>query len=773
MQFGTAHDEIKHYLDARYVSSCEANWRLYFFEVQDHQPSVLRLAIHLPQQQAVVIRPDRETLQEILERQENRDTTLTGWFKANALHQDGVVNNTLYQDFPNKMVWHKDTHLWTIRQRGFQIGRMYYAHPSSGERFYLRLLLTVVKGATSFEDLRTHQGVLHPTFREACIAYGLTDDDNEWHQCLTEAKHMAVGRQMRNLFVTILKDCNPADPRALWDAFWQDICDDLKRHPVFHNREGDPSEEEIHDYGLYLIDQLLIKCGKRLHDWNCMPQVTGDWGTMLQNLNPLIAEQRDYDPQEQADLAEQHITSLNPDQRLAFDKIISAVTNSTGEAFFLHGPGGTGKTYLYNTLCYELRSEIKMVLCVASSGIASLLLKGGRTVHLRFKVPIPIHQQSHCNIPKNSQLADLIRQADLVIWDEAPMQHRHIMEAVDRTFRDLCDSDKPFGGLTVVFGGDFQQILPVILKGSRAQVVGACMQRSSLWRHITVLHLHQNMRLNTHIEEEANFAKWQLEVGHGEHTDDSYNIPIPPHFHCAENSVDSLIDTIYPNIHIPGHPDQFFSERIILSTMNKQVNKLNETVLAKFPGPIQLFPSVDFIPNSEQLGEGDPLLNYPVEYLNEINCGSLPLAKLELKIGCPVMVLKNLDPGHGVCNGSRGILTRHSNRVLEVRLLTGDYAGQTVFIPRIANQPGEDENAFRFTRRQFPIRVCFSMTINKSQGQSVKFVGLDLRSPAFTHGQFYVAVSRVTSVSNIWMIWNEGDEEGKTQNVVYKEVLLN
>ena len=70
------------------------------------------------------------------------------------------------------------------------------------------------------------------------------------------------------------------------------------------------------------------------------------------------------------------------------------------------------------------------------------------------------------------------------------MQHRHIMEAVDRTFRDLCDSDKPFGGLTVVFGGDFQQILPVILKGFRAQVVGACMQRSSLWRHITVFHLH-------------------------------------------------------------------------------------------------------------------------------------------------------------------------------------------------------------------------------------------------------------------------------------------
>jgi hypothetical protein len=772
MQFGTAQNEIRLYLDARYVGSCEANWRLYFFEVQKHEPSVLRLQVHLPQQQAVVLNPSINDLQQALEQHENRDTTLTAWFKANALHQDGVINNTLYQDFPNKMVWQKNTRVWTVRQRSFQIGRMYYAHPSSGERFYLRLLLTVVKGATSFEDLRTFQGILHPTFKEACIAYGLTEDDNEWHQCLQEAKHMAVGRQMRQLFVTILKDCNPTNPRALWDTFWQDICDDLKRHPVFHNRNEEPSEEEIQDYGLYLIDQLLIQSGKSLQDWDSLPQVTGDWGTLLQNLNPLIVEQKDYDILEQADLAEQHIANLNPDQQAAFDRITSAITNSTGEIFFLHGPGGTGKTYLYNTLCYHLRSQAKIVLCVASSGIAALLLKGGRTAHSRFKIPVPCHESSFCAISKNSQLAALICQTDLVIWDEAPMQHRHIMEAVDRSFKDLRNSDRPFGGLPVVFGGDFQQILPVILKGSRAQVVGASMRRSILWRHITVLQLHQNMRLNTAIEAEANFARWQLEVGHGQHTDDSLTISLPDHFCCPENSVDSLIDTIYPNIHIPNQPNQFFSERIILSSMNKKVNDLNETVLAKFPGPAQLFPSVDFIPNSEQLGEQDPLLNYPVEYLNEINSGSMPLAKLELKIGCPVMVLKNLDAANGVCNGSRGILTRHSNRVLEVRLLTGEHAGQTVFIPRVASQPSDDENAFRFTRRQFPIRVCFSMTINKSQGQSVKFVGLDLRSPAFTHGQFYVAVSRVTSVSNIKIIWNDRDREAKTQNVVYTEVLL-
>ena len=99
------------------------------------------------------------------------------------------------------------------------------------------------------------------------------------------------------------------------------------------------------------------------------------------------------------------------------------------------------------------------------------------------------------------------------------------------------------------------------------------------------------------------------------------------------------------------------------------------TVLRKFPGPGQVFHSINFIPASEETGGDDPLLNYPVEYLNEVNCGTLPLAKLELKIGCPVMVLKNLDAANGVCNRSRGFLTRHSNRVLEVKLLTGEHAG--------------------------------------------------------------------------------------------------
>ena len=110
--------------------------------------------------------------------------------------------------------------------------------------------------------------------------------------------------------------------------------------------------------------------------------------------------------------------------------------------------------------------------------------------------------------------------------------------------------------------------------------------------------------------------------------------------------------------------------------------------------------------------------------------------------------------------------------MLVVQLLIGEHAEKKVFIPRISNQPTEDQVAFKFTRKQFPVRLCFAMTINKSQGQSVKHVGLDMRSPVFTHGQFYVGVSRVTSRNNIKVVWDEKEEVEKTKNIVFNEVLL-
>jgi hypothetical protein len=144
---------------------------------------------------------------------------------------------------------------------------------------------------------------------------------------------------------------------------------------------------------------------------------------------------------------------------------------------------------------------------VASSGIAALLLIGGITSHFRFKFPTQIHEPSTCTIKKKKKTVFRLS------FCELPMQHRHIVEAVDRTLQDICNSHKLFGGLSVVFGGDFQQTLPVIVKASRPQIVGACLQRYAIWKELFMLKLKINMRLALdHDPAECEFAKWQLDV---------------------------------------------------------------------------------------------------------------------------------------------------------------------------------------------------------------------------------------------------------------------
>ena len=144
-----------------------------------------------------------------------------------------------------------------------------------------------------------------------------------------------------------------------------------------------------------------------------------------------------------------------------------------------------------------VRAEDGIAIAVASSGIAALLLEGGRTAHSRLKIPVNgISELSTCNMTKQSNEAEFIQVADIIIWDEAPMQHKHTFEAVDRTFQDLTGIDKPFGGKVVIMGGDFRQVLPVIPRAGRTQVVEASLNRSFLWsRHVCVLTLHQNMRV--------------------------------------------------------------------------------------------------------------------------------------------------------------------------------------------------------------------------------------------------------------------------------------
>lgn len=216
-------DKIQNYLDARYVSAPEACWRLFGFSLHAEIPAVTRLAVHLPDEQFVTYR-DNDPLQQVVCKQQK--TTLTEWFALNLA--DETAPGHLYHDMPTHYVWKGKA--WKKRRRHAKmptIGRVASCSSRQGERFYLRLLLQYVRGARSFVHVRTHEGTVHATFKDAARARGLLQDDAEWDACLAEALTTQSGQRLRRLFADLLIAAQPAEPRKLWDKYREDMTEDI------------------------------------------------------------------------------------------------------------------------------------------------------------------------------------------------------------------------------------------------------------------------------------------------------------------------------------------------------------------------------------------------------------------------------------------------------------------------------------------------------------------------------------------------------------------
>lgn len=549
---------------------------------------------------------------------------------------------------------------------------------------------------------------------------------------------------------------------------------------LFCNTGLSLSDQSLKDFALLEIEKILQSNGSSLRKFESMPKPTVSFPE--HGNNKFVLEELAYDRYYMGAELERYMSTINYEQKQVFDTIMEAVSVNKGGMYFVYGHGGTGKTFLWKTLSAAVRSRGEIVINAASSGIASLLLPGGKTAHSRFGVPINIDETSTCNIKQQSPKAELLIRSKLIIWDEAPMMHRYCFEALDKTLKSILQSNIPFGGKVVVLGGDFRQILPVIPRGSRENIVHATINSSPLWRHCTVLRLKKNMRLqSSSADTDCNkeFADWILQVGNGEIGDqndgESY-LQIPPDM-LIEDSADgvkNLLDFVYPNIisHISA-PD-FFQERAILAPTNDSVQHINDLLLSHIPGESNEYLSSDSICKTESACEETSEI-YSTEFLNNISCSGLPSHSLTLKIGVPVMLIRNIDQAKGLCNGTRLQIIRMATHVLNCKILSGKHSGDHVFIPRMTLIPSNSTLAIKFQRRQFPLIVSFAMTINKSQGQTLTHVGLFLPKKVFSHGQLYVALSRVKDRRGIKILIKpeEGHPPNVTANVVYKEVFNN
>jgi ATP-dependent DNA helicase PIF1 len=592
-------------------------------------------------------------------------------------------------------------------------------------------------------------------------------------------------------------------------------------------------EQHMLDEALHAIGRHLASCGgKKLADFN-LPTPAAQGVGRQQGVAgaDLVQRERDrWNPDigeriwRDRTMAHRQGPTLNDAQMQAFAEISAAIqevmqpnSEPRPRVFFVDGLGGAGKTFLYNTLLAFVRSrscQNQVAIPVASSGIAALLLKGGRTAHSKLKIPIRLDDASTCYVSAQSDYAHFLMASVLTLWDEVGMMHKFAVEAVDRTFRDIMSlvdprcEHVPFGGLVVVFGGDFRQVPPVLPKASRGQVVNASLRRSrKVWPHVRVLPLHENMRVQRLIAEgqdatkQRDWALWLQRIGEGleevfpEAGVDMIRVPEdlvckkmgaePGQQEYTEDIAD-LIEDVYGGM--GGMRDQptelrkFLLERAILTTCNSEVDAINAKVMALFEAAGQQPDKERVYLSADTVLEEDTSNLYTTEFLNTLLPSGIPPHELRLKVGCPIMLLRNL-PG-GLANGTRLIVTKLMDHIIEAELVQeGNNRAQPrrVFIPRLDLIPS-DETQFPFTlrRRHFPVRPAFAMTINKSQGQTLHKMGLYLSKSVFSHGQLYVALSRVGQPDGVRIMVVGGrrllaknDTHVYTTNVVYKELLRN
>jgi ATP-dependent DNA helicase PIF1 len=236
-----------------------------------------------------------------------------------------------------------------------------------------------------------------------------------------------------------------------------------------------------------------------------------------------------------------------------------------------------------------------------------------------------------------------------------------------------------------------------------------------------------------------------------------------------EDSINTLIQHIFPSLEENARSVEYMSTRPILSTKNEHVDQLNTKMIAMFSGEEKVYHSFDSV-------DDDSRNNYPIEFLNSITPNGLPPHVLIVKINCPVILLRNLDPNNGLCNGTRLMVRAFQDNAIDTEIVGGQHQGKRVFITRIPMSPSDDISLpFKLKRKQFPIRLNFAITINKAQGQTIPNVGIYLPEPVFSHGQLYVALSRGVSRSTTRFLAKPNQELDSTwnttKNIIYKDVL--
>lgn len=349
----------------------------------------------------------------------------------------------------------------------------------------------------------------------------------------------------------------------------------------------------------------------------------------------------------------------------------------------------------------------------------------------------------------------------------------------DRLLRYVRDDSRPFGGTCVLLGGDVKQLLPVA--SDRVCQMELLFTKCDAWSHFNTYELTNNVRAQS----DTLFADWLEQLGTGRLNTPLTNaiaslptdtLRIPPHC-LTTDVVDAVYDGIFTNDsgECSAATVSQLSQRAILCPKNEHCKKINDQLIQRMPGESVTFLSIDSIDTHDD----DERLNFPEDLLNNITPNGMPPHKLTLKVGMPVILLRNLSLKDGLINGARLVVLEVTHFVMKAQIATRKFTGRLVLIPRMDLTSNDPTYPFILKRRQFPVQVCFALTINRAQGQTFQNVGIYLESPVFAHGQLYVAFSRAKNWQSVKVQIHHTDEQRPivrnsdtiyTKNIVYQNV---
>lgn len=673
------------------------------------------------------------------------------------------------------------------------ITRMQHINILMGEIYYLRTILSHVP-VTSFDDILTVNGNIYETFQEAAIERNLINESTEALNCFYESMVVSTPEELRNLFVMLTVNghqtlCifNNAEARRA-------MCDDLK-DAIFENNEFSFNK-------LLKILQLKFKISDKSLDTYGLPSPE-NMDTELQR------EKMKYCKEKEKKLFEElnKNTPNNSDQENALNVVYNLLNKNKGGLIFLQGPAGSGKSTCAKKAISYCRSLGKIALGCASTALAAKVYDDFDTTHSLFKYPVIENMEDiedindiQLTMDEYPERKELIENASLVVWDEAPSNEVNI-------FRTVYIHFNSFPTTVLFLIGDWRQCPPVVQNGSMLDICKVSLLNSNVWHMFEIYKLSQNMRVSSmntnninceHCESHCNceynqteYAKMILSIGNGEtnnisvleyetplsegkdhplknYNDGSINIRLPTLKYITDS--EEAINFIFPDLFnennnnnnaINNDNNSSSSENkiktnssAILCATNKYVDEWNTKIQSLNKNKSHTLLSndkFDFVDDTKDILKS--MINEDI--LNKYNDVSVPPHTLILKEDDICFIMRNLLKKDGLTNNTRVKILKIQK--YSIKVCTIDTRVPKVFtVPRIYFKVSLPYGrGFTMIRKQFPLRLAYSMTYNKSQGQELHKCLVDIRSPPFVHGHLYVALSRVKYYNNIRIFCTE------------------